>query len=224
MVRNQPMERGQWGERWRGRAAPAPPHNIGAGRPASRGSSRLKVERASQFGTITRRIDVDAITQQRPLAIRGRFELPDAVVGLEVTADLAKRDALVGDEVGAEYVRSRGAYQPKSISCSTSSQLISGACSRTRHRRRCGTYFGWRPRSGSSIWNTTAGGASMSMAARTVPRRAPGSRLARITISPFSTRCGLGRGQLEIGRPRLEGAGQPEAENRSHPLRCAIHG
>src|SRR6187549_1355437 len=53
---------------------------------------------------ISRRVDVDAIAQQCPLAVLGRLEFPHAFVGLEVAAHLVERDAAIGDEIRTEYI------------------------------------------------------------------------------------------------------------------------
>src|SRR5690242_17876181 len=53
---------------------------------------------------ISRRVDRDTVSQQRPLAIGSGFEFPPALVGLEVTTDLVKGDAAVRDEIGAEDI------------------------------------------------------------------------------------------------------------------------
>ncbi len=151
-----------------------------------------------------------------------RLEFPDAIVGLEVAADLAKGDALVGDDVGAEHVPDARRV-PAEIDL-VFDQFASSCPRRVRESGtacRCGTYF----RASAQrviISKTTAGGASMSMAARTVPRRAFGSRLARITISSFWSRGGFRRRQFEIGRLGAGGDGQPQTQGPQRSIAWPI--
>src|SRR5947207_6265006 len=53
---------------------------------------------------ITGWVEVDAVAQQSAIPRVRRFQLPPAMVSLEVPAHLSKGDALVSDDVGSQYV------------------------------------------------------------------------------------------------------------------------
>jgi hypothetical protein len=154
----------------------------------------------------------------------GRLELPDAFIGLEITADLSKCDALVGDEVGAEDVA-----EPRRVPAeidflfdqrpaAIGGTVANPAQSKVRHvpdgirtARHGFENHCWR--------GVDEHGGPHGAAART--------RVERGTDHDFVIfdALSLGRGEIEIRRPRsARGKSQPEARYSRHPLRCTAHG